>query len=511
MTTEPIADPSPLDQSSLSNGDGQFSVNHSQDHTEDHGTQKNLLPTINLFTMFRLGLFQMGLGIMSVLTLGVLNRILIDELRVPALLAAGAIAMHQFVAPARLWFGQLSDTKPIFGLNRTGYVWIGSILFTTTAFLAVQVVWQLNASIEAVGWSPASYVWIGVLGLVFAFYGLALSASSTPFAAMLVDITDEDMRSKLVSTVWSMLMVGIVIGAISGSILLKPLELDASIEQVQTAVNKLFLIIPAVVVGMTFLGTLGIEQKYSRYRSRAVTTGRDDQINLGRAIRILTASRQTGIFFTFLIVMTISLFMQEAVLEPYGGQVFGMQISDTTQLNSFWGIGTLLGIASTGFLIVPRIGKKRTARLGCLLVAGCFVLVIGAGFTQNPKFLQYAIFLFGVGAGVATNGAISLMLDLTAAETAGTFIGAWGLAQAIARALATVTGGLILDIGKAILGVIKGGAVPEAELFPAYALVFAAQALGMIIAVGLLSRVNVQEFQDNSKAAIAAVLANELD
>jgi len=468
-------------------------------------------PTITLFTMFRLGLFQMGLGIMSVLTLGVLNRILIDELRIPALLAAGAIATHQFVAPARLWFGQLSDTRPVLGMHRTGYVWIGSILFTSTAFLAVQVVWRLNASMAASGLTSASYGWLVVLGLVFAFYGLTLSASSTPFAAMLVDISDEDNRSKLVSTVWSMLMVGIVIGAISGSILLKPLDLDAPIEQVQAAVNRLFLMIPAIVVGMTFLGTIGIERTYSRYGSRAIAPDRDDQITLGRAVRILTASRQTGIFFTFLVVMTISLFMQEAVLEPYGGQVFGMQISETTKLNSFWGIGTLLGIASTGFLIVPRIGKKRTARLGCLVVAGCFMLIIAAGFTRDPKVLQWAVFLFGIGAGITTNGAISLMLDLTAAETAGTFIGAWGLAQAIARASATVTGGLILDVGRSLLTTINGAPVTEADLFPAYSLVFAAQAVGMIIAVGLLSRVNVQEFQDKAKTAIAAVLANELD
>ncbi|MFM6518444.1 MAG: MFS transporter, partial [Microcystis panniformis] len=39
------------------------------------------LPKLGLFTMFRLGLFQMGLGIMSLLTLGVLNRIMIDELK----------------------------------------------------------------------------------------------------------------------------------------------------------------------------------------------------------------------------------------------------------------------------------------------------------------------------------------------------------------------------------------------------------------------------------------------
>ena len=80
------------------------------------------IPPVKLPIMFRLGLFQMGLGIMSVLTLGVLNRVAIDELGIPATVAAGAIAMHQFIAPARVWFGQLSDSKPLFGTHRTGYV-----------------------------------------------------------------------------------------------------------------------------------------------------------------------------------------------------------------------------------------------------------------------------------------------------------------------------------------------------------------------------------------------------
>ena len=45
----------------------------------------------------------------------------------------------------------------------------------------------------------------------------------------------------------------------------------------------------------------------------------------------------TGI--CFLLVLSLSLFMQDAVLEPYGGQVFGMAITETTQLNAFFGIG----------------------------------------------------------------------------------------------------------------------------------------------------------------------------
>ncbi len=178
----------------------------------DSQTNSQVIPKVSVLTMFRLGLFQMGLGIMSLLTLGVLNRIMIKELALPATLVAGTIAMHQLVAPARLWFGQMSDAKPLLGYHRTGYICLGAAVFVTTSFLAVQVTWQLGASFYAQGWTLATYGWVALLGGIFAFYGLALSSSSTPFAALLVDVSDEDNRSQLVGVVWSMLMVGIVIG-----------------------------------------------------------------------------------------------------------------------------------------------------------------------------------------------------------------------------------------------------------------------------------------------------------
>lgn len=464
-------------------------------------TNSTAVSRINLLTMFRLGLFQMGLGIMSLLTLGVLNRVMIDELAVPALVTAGAIAMHQFMAPARVWFGQMSDSKPFLGHHRTGYVWVGAALFAIASFLAVQVMWQLGSSLQTQGWTGQTYGWVGLLALVFAIYGLALSSSSTPFAALLVDVSDESNRSKLVGIVWSMLMIGIVIGAIIIGVALKPLTLDAPIETVRASINRLFIIIPAAVFGLALLATVGVEKKYSCYASRSSLVDREDSITLGRALKVLTANRQTGLFFTFLLVMTISLFMQEPVLEPYGAQVFQMQISETTRLNAFWGLGTLLGISSTGFLVVPRLGKHKTTRWGCFLVASSMILIILSGFSQNAKLLQGTLFLFGLASGVTTTGAISLMLDLTAAETAGTFIGAWGLSQAMARALATVTGGAVLDLGKALF----------TNLVFAYSLVFALQAIGMLLAVWFLSRVNVQEFRSNAKQAIAAVLEGELD
>jgi len=86
--------------------------------------------------------------------------------------------MAQFVAPARVWFGQMSDAKPLFGYHRTGYVWTGAVLFAIASFLAVQVIWQLGFSLQA-GWTTQtlaglrSWQW-------FSGSGLAISASSTP-------------------------------------------------------------------------------------------------------------------------------------------------------------------------------------------------------------------------------------------------------------------------------------------------------------------------------------------
>jgi BCD family chlorophyll transporter-like MFS transporter len=460
--------------------------------------------------MLRLGVFNMGLGIMSLLTLGVLNRVMIEELRVPALIAAGTIAVHQFMAPARVWFGQMSDARPLLGHHRSGYIWVGIVGVAVVSFVALQVVWQLGERIATQGWGPQAYPWVGLLGLLFAIYGLALSATSTPFTALLVDVSDEDSRSRLVGIGWAMLMVGIITGVVITTIVLKPIDLDAPIEQVRSAVNRLFIIAPAVVCLLAFFRTVGVERRYSRRRS--TPDQREDSLTLGRALKILTASRQTGLFFSFLLVLSLSLFMQDAILEPYGGEVFGMTIAETTRLNAAFGLGTLLGIIVTGWLVVPRLGKQRSVSLGCSWAALCLVGITLSGLTGSPTVLLTAVFLFGSASGVLTLGAIVLMLDLTVTETAGTFIGAWGLAQAIARGSATVLGGAVLDLGRALLRLFNGGGeIGEPQVLLAYGLVFGLQALGMVVAIGLLRRVNIQEFQANARAAITAALQGEMD
>jgi MFS transporter, BCD family, chlorophyll transporter len=459
------------------------------------------MPRIRLFTMFRLGLFQVAIGMMSVMVFGVLNRVLIRELGVPGTVGGFILALTLFVAPIRIWFGQLSDTKSLWGTHRTGYVWIGAVCLAILSVASVQVMWQVGNSLQTVGWTAPTYAWTGLLGVLFALYGVAVSACTTPFTTLLVDISDEDNRSKLVGLDWSMLIAGTIIGAITIGILLKQLALNAPIAELQAAINRLFIIVPLVVIVLAFLATWGIEKKYSRYRIRSALVDREDRLSLGRAWRILTASRQTQFFFTFLSMMTIGLFMQDPILENYGGDVFAMQIGETASLNAFWGTGTLIGLIVAGFLLTPKIGKRKTAKIGCLLVVVSLAGVILAGFTQNQLVFKLTLLFFGLVSGTATTGALSLMLDLTAAETAGTFIGAWGLAQAFARGISNVAGGALIDVGKRLFS----------NLVLAYGLVFVMQAIVMLGAVWFLRRVNVQEFRMNAKQAITAVLESEMD
>lgn len=467
-------------------------------------------PQIGLFSMLRLGLFNMGLGIMSLLTLGVLNRVMIDELRVPALVTAGTLSVYQFMAPARVWFGQLSDVKPVLGHHRSGYIWLGTGGMAISAFVAVQVMWQLGEHVANFGWGSSAYPWAGLLAAVFALYGLALSAT-TPFTALLVDVSDEKTKSKIVGIGWSMLMIGIVVGVIIINVVLGSVENASTIAELKGPINRLFVVVPAIVLAITLVSTVGIEKRFSRRSQRSIASDRDDSITFKQALKVLSASRQTSLFFCFLLVLSLSLFTQNPVLEPYGSQIFGMTIKQTTTINAFFGIGTLIGILSAGFILMPMLGKKQTVKLGCAVASVFLIGLIAVGLTANPMALNVAVALFGLASGVLTTGSIVLMLDLTAAETAGTFIGAWSLAQAMAQGGASLLGGALLSLGKALTGASAVAEPSAAQLLPAYGLVFAMQAVGMWIAIALVSRVNITEFQLDAKQAISAALENDLD
>ena len=142
-------------------------------------------------------------------------------------------------------------------------------------------------------------------------------------------------------------------------------------------------------------------------------SGRDDAVTLRQSWALITSSRQVLVFFLFLVLFTLALFLQDPILESYGAEVFGMPIAATASLNALWGIGTLLGLLLAGLWIVPKAGKLATARLGCQLILASLLLLMAAGALGQIPVLQVVMVLFGLSAGIGTNSALVLMLDLT--------------------------------------------------------------------------------------------------
>lgn len=463
-------------------------------------------PALGLPATLRLGLFQGCLGCLAVVFAGLMNRVMISELGFPALLVGLALAFEQFVAPSRVLFGQCSDAFPIGGRHRLPYIWIGTSLFCVLAVLSVPLIFHVSGLLA--GENPG-LLWAGVAALcgLFALYGLAVSMASTPYLALVIDRTNEQERPRAVGIIWCLLTVGIVLGAIATAIALRGLDGVKDPAVLEPVLLRFMVGVVCTVLLLTLVATLGMER--SRPVPSPATTGavkRDDAITLQQAWALVTSSRQVLVFFLFLVLFTLGLFLQDPILESYGAEVFGMPIAATASLNAIWGIGTLMGLLLAGLWIVPRFGKLATARLGCQLIAASLLLLLLAGFTAQVTLLQLVMLLFGLSAGIGTNSALVLMLDLTLPEAAGTFVGVWGLAQALSRALGKVFGGGLLDLGRLLAERFGMGSSP----FPAYALVLSVEVLVALGALLALSRVNLRQFREDTGRSLTRVLSLEI-
>jgi MFS transporter, BCD family, chlorophyll transporter len=437
---------------------------------------------------------------------GLMNRVMISELGFPALLVGLALAFEQFVSPSRVLFGQLSDAFPIGGRHRVPYIWLGASLFCGLAVLSVPLIFHVSRLLAG---DRPGLLWAGVAALcgLFSLYGLAVSMASTPYLALVIDRTTERERSKAVGIIWCLLTVGIVVGAIATAIALRSLDGVTDPAVLEPALLRFMVGVVGTVLLLTLVATLGMER--SRHRHSSPTTGparREDAITLQQAWALVTSSRQVLVFFLFLVLFTLGLFLQDPILESYGAEVFGMPIAATASLNAIWGIGTLLGLLVAGVWIVPRFGKLATARLGCQLIAASLLLLLLAGFTAQVTLLQVVMLVFGFSAGIGTNSALVLMLDLTLPEAAGTFVGVWGLAQAMSRALGKVFGGGLLDLGRWLAGWLG----LDGSAFPAYALVLSVEVMVALGALVALSRVNLRQFREDTGRSLTRVLSLEL-
>ena len=468
---------------------------------------------LGLASTLRLGLFQGCLGCLAVIFAGLLNRVMLSELHFPGLLVGGALAFEQFVAPTRVLFGQISDAHPWMGRHRVPYIWLGTALFCGLAVLSIPLIFHVG-HLLADGATTAFVFGAAALCGLFALYGVAISLATTPYLALVIDRTSEVERPRAVGLIWCLLTVGIVVGAISIGISLKSLDGVSDPAVLQPVLFGFMGKVVAAVLVLTLVATVGMEPPIRHPPQSALASPaqsspqqqRQDAFTLRQAWTLITSSRQVLIFFSFLVLFTLALFLQDPILESYGAQVFGMSIASTATLNAIWGMGTLVGLLVAGAWVVPSLGKLATARLGCQLILASLLLLVLVGLCGRVSALQLVMALFGLAAGIATNSALVLMLDLTLPQAAGTFVGVWGLAQALSRAMGKVFGGALLDLGQGLQQAMAWGD----SAYPPFALVLLVESGIAVAALFALSRVNVHQFREDTGRSLSKVLSLEL-
>jgi BCD family chlorophyll transporter-like MFS transporter len=145
--------------------------------------------TLSWFGIARLGLVQASLGAVVVLTTSVLNRVMVIELALPALLPGLLVAMHylvQFIRP-RMGFG--SDQSG----RSTPWIQGGMIVLASGGVLAA-------VAVALMSWDVA---WgIALAFLAFMMIGLGVSASGTALLVLLAKRVDEKRKGAAASCVW---------------------------------------------------------------------------------------------------------------------------------------------------------------------------------------------------------------------------------------------------------------------------------------------------------------------
>ncbi|MEM7571150.1 MAG: MFS transporter, partial [Pseudomonadota bacterium] len=188
--------------------------------------------------LLRLSLFQVAVGMATVLLTGTLNRVMILELGVSSALVAVMVALPFVFAPLRALIGYKSDThRSLLGWRRVPYIWFGSIL--QFGGLAIMPFALLLLQSQTLG--PD---WIGPIAAALAFLmtGVGVHTVQTAGLALANDIAPKASRPRVIALLYVMLLVGMLVSAIAFSLLLEDFSSVRLIQVIQgAAVATMFL------------------------------------------------------------------------------------------------------------------------------------------------------------------------------------------------------------------------------------------------------------------------------
>ncbi len=411
----------------------------------------------------RLGLVQTAIGAIVILTTSTLNRVMVVELALPAMLPGALVGWHHAVQLSRPRWGYGADV----GGRRAPWI-VGGMLVLAVGAIAAALCTALMAG------SPG----LGVAGSVVAFLliGIGVGASGTNLLALLAMRTEPSRKAAAAAIVWIMMICGFVVTAAVVGQLLEPFSMERLVV-LTSAVSGLALLVATLAVW-------GIEGDAVREPAPADEGARP---RFADALREVWQEPQARRFTIFVFVSMLAYSAQDLILEPFAGLIHGYTPGASTRLAGVQHGGVLLGMVVTA-VVGTRVGGSRARFMRLWTVGGCLAsaLALGAlatGAVVGPTWpLRPSVFALGVANGAFAVAAIGSMMTLASVgreSREGTRMGLWGASQAISFGLGGFLGTVAIDATRAV--------VPDPGV--AFALVFGTEAAAFVVAAWLATRV----------------------
>lgn len=377
--------------------------------------------------LLRLALFQVSVGMTMVLLSGTLNRVMIVELRLPAWLVASLIALPLLVAPFRAAIGHRSDThRSVLGWRRVPFIWLGTMMqFGGLAIMPFALLLIGRPDTFAVG--------LGASALAFLLAGAGMHTTQTAGLALATDLAPEDKRPRAVALLYVMLLVGMMI---------------ASLAIGTRLANFTPTLLVGVIQGAAVLALLlNIVALWKQEPRRAgVAAPQTERIPFAEVWRAFTAKRDARRLLLAIGLGAGAFAMQDALLEPYGGEVLGLSVGATTALTGAWALGALGGFALTARRLDQGADPLRIAGFGVVTGIAAFMMVLFAAPLALPGMLAFGAGGIGFGAGMFSVGTLVAAMALARQDTSGLALGAWGAVQASCAGFAIAFGGVLRDV-----------------------------------------------------------------
>lgn len=412
---------------------------------------------LSWFQIFRLGLVQTALGAIVVLCTSTLNRVMVVELALPAMLPGFLVALHHAVQFARPKFGYNSDVggrRSPWIIGGVGVLGLGGVL----------------AAI-ATAWMPTTRVGGTALAMVaFVLIGGGVASAGTSLLAMLATRVHPTRRAPAASMVWLMMIFGFVVTTGVGGHFLEPFTL-----------GRLVLVMSVVSVAafaLTVAALYGLERASDRGAPEAAAE--KEKPAFREVFAQIWGEPKARAFTIFVFTSMLAYSTQDLILEPFAGLVFGLSPAESTKLSSVQHSGVFIGMLSVAFAAGgakgPRLGSIRFWTVGGCVASAAALLGIALAGVVGPTWpLRSNIFALGLANGAFAVAAIGWMMSLAGEgkrEREGMRMGLWGGAQAFAFALGGFLGTVGVDFASAL----------TASTTAPYSWVFTVEAVTFVIA-----------------------------